>query len=374
MFSRHFAGLGRSSRICLMAILSVAIAASAVASSTQPTRSGAGSTAPIGSISGKPLAESDIVAGDTRDFDQLEADHESKRNQVELEYAKARHGLLKRELDKRLDREALEREAKARGVAPEAVLADMKVTPPTEEESKAFYDQNKGRINQPYQLVEPKVKEYLTAQRKKEAERAFYDALRARHDIRSLLEPYRVAVAATGPARGQSSAKVTIVEFGDFQCPFCKASEQSLKTLSAQYPEDLRVVFRNLPLTKLHPNALVAAEAGICADRQGKFWEMHDAMYDDQGALDPDGLKATAAKLGLDPERFGACLGDGSANSSLDEDARAARALGLEGTPYFFINGRPVDGDVPLATFEAIVKEELARDRRDSDRDRHQGE
>jgi protein-disulfide isomerase len=112
-------------------------------------------------------------------------------------------------------------------------------------------------------------------------------------------------------------------------------------------------------LTQIHPNAKLAAEAAICADRQGKFWEMHDAMYEDQSALNLDSLKSTATRLGLNADRFSTCIADGSASGSLDLDAKAAAELGLAGTPYFFINGRPIDGDVPIEKFESIIKDEL---------------
>jgi protein-disulfide isomerase len=109
----------------------------------------------------------------------------------------------------------------------------------------------------------------------------------------------------------------------------------------------------------VHPNALIAAEAGLCADRQGRFWDMHDAMYDDQKALTPDALKSTAARIGLDAARFSACLADRATGSALDADEQAAKDLGLNGTPYFFINGRPVDGSPTHEMFEGLIAEEL---------------
>ena len=313
----------------------------------------------VGVIGEERISEAEVITANQSDFDRLQSDFEVQRRQLELKYAKSRHDLVQQRLDKRLDREALEMEAKARGIATDAVLADLKVAGPTDDEARAFYDANKERIKQPYEAVEPKVREYLTTQRNQAATRSFYDDLRAKHGIRSLLPRYRLPVAAIGPARGQSTAPVTIVEFGDFQCPYCKESESSLRTIMGRYPREVRVVFRNLPLTQIHPNAKIAAEAAVCADRQGKFWEMHDAMYDDQSALNLDSLKNTAKRLGLNPDRFSACIADDSTTRSLELDAKAAHDLGLEGTPYFFINGRPIDGDVPLEKFDSIIKDEL---------------
>jgi predicted DsbA family dithiol-disulfide isomerase len=324
-----------------------------------PAQSTAGGPDAVGLIGADRLTESSIVQADQAAFDRLRSDYETEQHQLESKYAHARYALLKRQLDDRLDAAALKSEAKARGVTTETVLADLKTSPPTQEEMHAFYEQNKDRIRAPYEEIAPKAREYLAAQRTEAAKRTFYDALRAKHGIKSLLGPYRVAVAATGPARGPGSAAVTIVEFGDFQCPYCKRVESSLHAVLEQYPHEVRIVFRQLPLAQIHPYAEGAAEAAVCADRQGKFWEMHDAMYADQSALTPDALKETAKRLGLDLDRFSACLSEGAPAAALDADLKAAQDLGLSGTPYFFINGRPVDGNVPLEQFQSIIAEEL---------------
>lgn len=315
----------------------------------------------IGLIGRESLSETEVIAADKTDFDHLQNDYERGVHQLQLKFAQARHDLLQQQLDKLLDRRALEMEAKARGVGTDTVLADLKVTVVTDDEARAFYDANKDRITQTYEQVAPQVRQYLTTQRTDAAIRGFYDDLRAKHGISSELAPYRVSVAATGPVRGPSTALVTIVEFGDFQCPYCKQAESSLRTILARHPQDVRLVFRNLPLMQLHPDALIAAEAAVCADQQGKFWEMHDAMYDDQGALALNSLKGTAKRLGLDGNRFSTCLTDGSTSQALDIDAKAAQTLGLTGTPYFFINGRPIDGSVPLPKLESVITDELHR-------------
>jgi predicted DsbA family dithiol-disulfide isomerase len=317
---------------------------------------------PLGRVGGRRITEADLIATDTGQFARLQSDFEAQRKQLERDHAKARYDLLQKQLDKLLDREAMDLEAKARGKSTAQILAEMKpATPPTEAEQRAFFDAHRDRIKQPFEQVAPKLIDYLTRERNVAALRAFYDQLRAKHDIHSTLGPYRETVAATGPARGDPNAPVTIVEFADFQCPYCKEAEASLRTLMAKHPHDLRLVFRNLPLTEVHPQAKIAADAGVCADRQGKFWEMHDAMYDDQKALAADGLKSTATRLGLNTARFSACLADGATVQALDADAQAAKALGLNGTPYFFVNGRPIDGNPTLEMFEGLIAEELQR-------------
>lgn len=319
----------------------------------------------IGVIGQERISETDVIAANPSEFDRLQNGYELERRQLESKYRKSQHDLMQRQLDQMLDERALQMEAKERRVTRESVLAELDLTAPTEEQAREFYENNKDRIRQPYDEVSAKLREFLTTQRNQAATRTFYDQLRAKHGIRAELGPYRVSVAATGPARGQSAAPVTIVEFGDFQCPYCKQAEASLRAVMAQYPRDVRVVFRNLPLTQIHPNAEIAAQAAVCADRQGKFWEMHDEMYDDQSALNEQSLKSTATRLGLDAKRFSTCITDGSTSQSIAADAKAAGELGLEGTPYFFINGRPLDGNVPVEQFHSIIADELQSAPRD---------
>ncbi len=324
-----------------------------------PAKASADDSRVIGLIGTERLDDVAVLQSDQAGFDKVRSDYDAERHQLDFKYAKARYDLLKRDLDKRLDDAAVEQEAQARGVTAQAVMAELKPDVPTEEACRAFYEANQDRIREPYEAVAPKIRKYLTEQRTEAATRSFYDALRSKHGIKSLLGPYRVAVDAVGPVRGPASAPVTIVEFGDFQCPYCKQAEASLKRVLDEYPHDVRVVFRNLPLTQIHPRANEAALAAVCADRQGKFWEMHDAMYADQGALGPEALKESATRLGLDVQRFSACLSDPTTAATLDADVKAGRDLGLTGTPYFFINGRPVDGNVPVEKFQSIIGEEL---------------
>jgi protein-disulfide isomerase len=316
-------------------------------------------TSVIGTVAGQPITEAAVVAASGDEFARLQRQQTIEQRQLETKFAQSRHELLQQRLDQMLDRDALEAEATARGVSTDQVLAGLKLDVPTEAEARAFYEANRGRITEPYETVAPKVLQYLTKQRTQSATRRFYDDLRAKHGITANLGPLRIPVAASGPARGNTAAPVTIVEFGDFQCPYCKQAEASLRTIMEHHPQDVRIVFRNLPLARIHPNAQIAAEAGVCANDQGKFWPMHDAMYDDQSRLTAAALRETAQKLGLDSKRFSACLGSDATRDAIAADENAADALGLEGTPYFFINGRPLDGNVPLEQFESVIAEEL---------------
>ena len=153
----------------------------------------------------------------------------------------------------------------------------------------------------------------------------------------------RIAVPLGGPARGPATAKVTIVEFSDFQCPFCARVNATLEQLLRDYPNNVRILFRHNPLP-FHNNAAPAAEAAVAAKKQGKFWEMHDKLFADQSDLERPALELHAVQLGLDLTAFRAALDTHAGKARVDEDLALGRQLGVRGTPNFFINGRSLIG------------------------------
>jgi protein-disulfide isomerase len=170
----------------------------------------------------------------------------------------------------------------------------------------------------------------------------------------------RIAVPLGGPGRGPSKAKVTIVEFSDFQCPFCGRVNATLDQLLHDYPNDVRILFRHNPLP-FHDNAGPAAEAAVAAEKQGRFWEMHDKLFADQGDLDRPSLERYAGQLGLDLAAFRAALDSRAGKARVDEDLALGQQLGVRGTPTFFIDGRPLTGAQPIAAFKQLIDDELAR-------------
>jgi protein-disulfide isomerase len=317
----------------------------------------------IGTVDGKPVTADEILARHRDVFDDLKNQRDQKLHLLELEYASSYHDLLQKELDDFLDRRALELEAEQRHTTPEKLLADVKAPAVSDAEAHALYDAHRDQVHQPYEKVESEIRQVLANRHNEATLRSFYDGLRAEHHVEANVPPYRMAVAASGPVRGKPDAPITIVEFGDFQCPFCREAEASLQTVIDKYPNDVRLVFRHMPLADLHPNAVEAARAAICADQQGKFWQMHDAMFKDQGALSADALKTTASHLGLDSQRFSSCLNNAADTSGvLGADTKAAADLGVDSTPYFFIDGRPLRGTAPPEQFEKIIEDELSRE------------
>jgi protein-disulfide isomerase len=166
-----------------------------------------------------------------------------------------------------------------------------------------------------------------------------------------------VNVDITGrPYRGADNAPVTLVEFTDYECPYCKRHFQlTLDTLLALYGNKLKYVIRNFPVTSLHAHAQEAAEAAECALDQGKFWEYHDLLFRRSPALRTDSLKAYAAEVGLDVTAFTTCLDPRQKRSVVARDVKDGRHYGVSGTPTFFINGRILIGAQPVDAFRAYI-------------------
>ncbi len=237
-----------------------------------------------------------------------------------------------------------------------------KVPAPSDEELRRVYDQHKAELKgQPFEKIKEMLAKFVHAQELKKQQLKVIVGLRKEAGVKLTFESPRIAVAAEGPSLGPSDAPVTIVEFSDFQCPFCRRAEDSLKQLRSRYQGKLRLVYRDFPLEQAHPQALAAAEAARCAAEQGKFWDYHDALFANQAALAVDKLKATAARLKLDSPSFNKCLDSAKYLGAVKKDAREGRRLGIRATPAFFINGRFVGGAAPLENFESIINEELAQ-------------
>ncbi|MBI1969641.1 DsbA family protein [Candidatus Woesearchaeota archaeon] len=165
------------------------------------------------------------------------------------------------------------------------------------------------------------------------------------------------------PSRGDKSAPVTMIEFSDFQCPFCgRFWSQTLPQIEQEYIKTGKVkfVYRDFPLDAIHPNARPAAEAAECADEQGKFWEFHDKIFQNQQQLSVENYKKWAAELGLNAEKFNGCVDSKKYAEEVSKDLADATAAGGTGTPYFLINGKPLTGAQPFAAFKAAIDAELA--------------
>ncbi|MBI2147178.1 DsbA family protein [Candidatus Woesearchaeota archaeon] len=166
------------------------------------------------------------------------------------------------------------------------------------------------------------------------------------------------------PVMGKAKAPVTIIEFSDYQCPFCsRFYTQTLPQLKSEYIDTGKAsfVYRDFPLTSIHPEAKPAAIAANCAEKQGKYWEMHDKIFTNQQSLSSSNYKAWAGELGLDAGKFESCLNDPAMGAEVDKDLQDGASAGVQGTPAFFINGRLLSGAQPFSAFKAVIDAELAK-------------
>jgi protein-disulfide isomerase len=170
---------------------------------------------------------------------------------------------------------------------------------------------------------------------------------------------YKVPVG-DAPVKGSADALVTIVEFSDFQCPFCSRVEGTMKQVVETYGKDVRVAFKQNPLP-FHNNAAIAAEASLAAHDQGKFWEMHEKLFANQNALEREKLEGYAKDLGLNASKFKDSLDSNKHKATIEADQKLARDLGASGTPSFFVNGRSLRGAQPFDAFKTLIDEELAK-------------
>ena len=262
----------------------------------------------------------------------------------------------------------IEQAAKAKGVTP-AQFTEAEVTrrikPVTDGQVAVFFQENQAQMQgRGIDAMGPAIRKYLEEQQRTDAYQALVAELRkAGPSVRVVLDAprYQVDVSPDDPALGNTSAAVTLVEFSDFQCPFCARVMPTLKRVREAYGDRVRIVWKDFPLTSIHPQAFKAAEAGQCAREQGKFWEYHDRLFANQQALEPESLKKYAADAGLDATTFNACLDTAKYGERVQEQMGVGTGLGVGSTPTVFINGRLVSGAQPYEVFTTIIDEELER-------------
>ncbi len=269
----------------------------------------------------------------------------------------------KRALDDLIDDYLIDQAAKKAGMTKEAYLKkeiEDKAPAPTEKEMKAFYDQNQMRIRQPYDKIKAPLEQYMKRQKISAARSELIAKLRHDAGVKVMLKAPRVDVSTqfSAGSLGPSKAPVTIVEFSDYQCPFCQRAEGSVKEVLKKYGDKVRLIYMDFPLP-MHPYALKAAQAARCAGDQGKYWEFHDALFADQSKLDQAGLKATAGKLKLDTKKFDECTAGDLHLDQIRKSQQEGSSAGVDGTPTFVIDGRLMSGAQPASEFESVINEEL---------------
>jgi predicted DsbA family dithiol-disulfide isomerase len=290
---------------------------------------------------------------------------ETRRLQNESALAQDKQQILTKALEQIAADRLIEAEAaKLKRTVSEVLEAEVEsnVETPSEAEVEAVYEANKDRIPVPKAQALPQVKDYLVERSRSRYREMLVARLKKEYGFRSYLEPLRAQVSTAGfPSRGPANAPVTIVEFSDFECPYCGGLFPTLKQVEKNYPEQVRIVYRQFPLTNIHPYAQKAAEASLCAHDQQKFWEFHDSMFAKQRELSVADLKQRAVDLKLDSQAFNQCLDSGRHAAAIQADIQEGARFGVTGTPALFINGRLLSGNQPYAEIREIIEDELQR-------------
>jgi len=276
---------------------------------------------------------------------------------------KQEYELRRKAIEDAINKRLLRLEAEKKGATEQDLLrreADSKVAEPTDEEVEqdfvAQMFRNGGQIN----LSKDQVREQLQQRGVEQARDEYFQRLRAEAGVKIYLLPPALEVSYD-PARvrGNPSAKVTIVEFSDFQCPYCLQAYGMIKDLLKKYDGKVKLAYRDLPLQEVQSKIHGAAEASRCAGEQGKFWEYHDLLFENQDEYSEAAFKQFAASLNLNSDQFAICLESGKFKPQIQEDFQEAIRLGATGTPAIFINGVFLNGARPQPEFEEIIEAEL---------------
>ncbi|MBI4442119.1 MAG: thioredoxin domain-containing protein [Acidobacteria bacterium] len=335
-------------RLASMRLLAVCwIALAGPLFSTAPLRAQASQQTPVATVGGEPLYEADYL---------MQVRTQIYKTQLQ-EYT-----IRKKALDEAINQKLLQAEAVRLGMKEGDLLqqeADSKIKPPTDEEVEENFVRLmfRGGGN----LTKEHVREQLLQQIIGEARDAFYQKLRARAGVMVLLSPPRMPVTYDPErVRGSSAAKITMIEFTDFQCPYCLQAYTTVKNLLRKYDGKVKLAFRDLPLREADEGGVGPADAARCAWEQGKFWEYHDLLFEKQDR--GEGVFSEyAEQLQLNLEQFDSCMQSGKYRAQVQADFREAVSLAIPGTPFFYINGIPLNGARPQPEFEEIIEAELAR-------------
>jgi protein-disulfide isomerase len=278
------------------------------------------------------------------------------------------YALKRQRLEILIDERLLAREAAKRGVSVDALVDSeirSKIEPVSDKEADAVYAAKKGQFGGDAANARAEIRSQLYDQKLAARRRAFLETLRSSSKVSINLQvppAFRPEVTGEGaPYKGGAAAPVTIVEFQDFQCPFCQAVQPALAQLAAKYGDRVKLVYRDFPIDELHPLARKAHEAARCANDQGKFWLYHDLLYANAPKLSREDLVSYAQQAGLDLVAFEVCTTARTHRAEVQTDFEEGVRVGVTGTPTFFINGRAMSGALPIEAFARAIDEELAR-------------
>ncbi len=332
-------------RVALLLCMSAFFAATSVAQNAETPKP----KQPVATVEGQTIYDEDLAP-------TVEGQLQPLRNQ---EYE-----IKRKALDNLIEQKTLEAAAKKKGLTTEKLLdqeVNSKVPEPSDAEIEGYYLAQKDRLNRPLGDVRAQVKQSLKQAKIQQARQDYLKTLRADSKVVVLLSAPRIDVAYD-PARvrGNPKAPVMIVEFSDYQCPYCHQVEPTVTQVLAKYGDKVSLSYRDFPLTQIHSQAEISAEASRCALEQGKFWEYHDQLFT-ASKLDKGALLEYARNLNLDDKQFGSCLTGEKYKAEIDKDLQEGKKAGVSGTPGFFINGVALSGAQGQDAFARVIDDELAR-------------
>jgi protein-disulfide isomerase len=314
----------------------------------------------LSAFSSPALAQSETgvvaeIGGKKVTAEELEYKQAGKLLQAKYKYYLAERDVL----DQYIDDQLLEMQAKKEGVTVDELLkrhVSVNVPDPTEDQLRFYYEG--VQTDEPYDSARPHIIDTVREIRTKKLRDAYVAELRGQYGVLvELAQPSANVEVGDAPRLGPANAPVQIVEFADYECPYCQKVNEDLNKLREQFGNNVSLVYKDFPLP-MHPLAARAAEAAHCAGEQGKFWEYHDALFQNK-KLQALQLKEQARLLKLDGAVFDKCLDSGSAIPPVKKDAQEAQRLGLQGTPSFFINGHFMTGSIGYTKLRDTVMQEL---------------
>ena len=295
-----------------------------------------------------------------KEITQAELDEASKQDLMPL--AAQIYQMKKQRLDQMVQEALYQEEAKSLKKSVDDIKKSVATSDTTmsDDALEVFYDSNKARFgNKTLEQAKDEIRQLLIKQKADKVKNQFLDELKKKHAVEVYLEEPKIEIDTAGhPSRGAQDAKVTIVEFSDFQCPFCKKFTTTIDQIVKDYSKDVRHVYRNLPLP-FHNQARGAAKAAACADRQGKFWQYREVLFQNNTAMDEPNLRKFAEQVGLDMVKYDDCFKDPSIDKFLDSDLDYANKVGARGTPTSFVNGVVFSGARPYEELKQIVEQKI---------------
>lgn len=303
-----------------------------------------------------------ITAGDLTDSVKSEL---AKLDSQAIETYKqaAERELVNKLLEKEAKKQKTTVEELMSGVGMNSGVADTEVNEFIKANNleKGVKDPRTGKLQK---VSSEEIKRYLESQKRRKSQESFLQGLLASAKVQTVLEEPRTNIKFESymPFIGGKDAKVVIYEFSDFQCPFCARGHESVKQIHQNYGDKVKIVFRHFPLD-FHLEAKPAAIASMCAQDQGKFWQLHDKFFENQQELGTESYKKWAKEVGVDSAKFETCLADadGSKAKLLATDQKAAEAVGINSTPTFFVNGKRLAGALPFDQFKSLIDQELSK-------------